>query len=908
MKNIFSAVGVTTAMAIFSASSVADEDRRMQVNQDSMRDADAIVKGYEEGKTILFDLSSEELKEEKKALMSALSGMVIGDQKMVYLKKGPQGSQFLVLEKQMRTEKQTRAVEKFENAQQPSTRTRRSVSTRAATPPLDESGTLKPRVNTVTLRKDNISCMLPRYTGVTAGSNLLSLWRQQQALPLTSVDSDYCDGEADMELNYQIDMFGSKVVKKEVNGRLISTEAGKYFVVTVSPDAQAGSGWHIADDLQRQRDFSTSIGAGIPGAARGESLGPLVNRYQFWIRKPADTEVQLVEKFPANKERQVSINETRGVVAGITGTVTGMRNVNNAVGGSSSNTSGSSSSNTNGSASSNSNGTSIGTTNGTSSGSSHETNTSTAVTTGEKSSTTVTNGSKDTNTNGSSNSTTTGTNVTNGNSNSNSNSNSSTNANNSSNTTAATTNNSTTGQVTSQLAGAIQQSNNRTLSYTGTEYTIENKSSTKIAKWIWALRIEDDRERICDFLVKKDLNTCFYTMPLLDSGWIINANKFSSATHANFVPAFQAVFKAAPKFAKTSTFEFGASVELASFVGATQPAWSPQLLGTSGNVVPGVDGMPAVISSLMPDIQRFSADLKTGPVQSVTESFTVDWDQPYFSPEANIRLQVISTPVGGVPETFNTLCLSANFNANTNANVNAGQVVADARTAAQAAVSAAGIADNALAQAIAAEAVVLAMLQANDTTANRIAYSEAAAVTAARRTQKTAADVAVVRAGTAVRVAEERAVLSNAKVPTATFEQCNSKKEQVWGYDAEEKLFKSRAVKGGEYCLAYPNLDGRLNGDDTLVVTPERNAVEIWPCSGLDNRQKWILQDDGYLRTYTGTYSKLLGYGVELQKAKDRYGDLIVQDGKYVIERLPHTGMTHEGNLQKKIQAFPVQF
>ena len=908
MKNIFSAVGVTTAMAICSASSFADEDRRMQVDQDSLRDTDVIVKGYEEGKTILFDLSSEELKEEKKAVMSTLSGMVIGDQKMVYLKKGPQGSQFLVLEKQMRAEKQARAIEKFENAQQPSTRTRRSVSTRAATPPLDESGTLKPRVNTVTLRKDNISCMLPRYTGVTAGSNLLSSWRQQQALPLTSTDHDYCDGEADMELNYQIDMFGSKVVKKEVNGRLISTEAGKYFVVTVSPDAQAGSGWHIADDLQRNRDFSTAIGAGIPGTARGESLGPLVNRYQFWIRKPADSEVQLVEKFPANKDRQVSINETRGVVAGITGTITGLRSINNAVGGSNSNTNGSSSSNTNGSASSNTNGNSIGTTTGTSNSATHETSNSTAVTTGEKSSTTVTNGSKDSNTSGSSSSTTTGTNVVNGNSSTNSNNNSSTNANNSSNTTAATTNNSTTGQVTSQLAGAIQQSNNRTLSYTGTEYTIENKSSTKIAKWIWALRIEDDRERICDFLVKKDLNTCFYTMPLLDSGWIINANKFTSATYANFVPAFQAVFKAAPKFAKTSTFEFGASVELASFVGATQPAWSPQLLGTAGNLVPGVDGIPAVISSLMPDIQRFSADLKTGPVQSVTESFTVDWDQPYFAPEANIRLQVISQPVSGVPETLNTLCLSANFNANTNANVNAGQILADTQAEARDAVSAAGLANDALAQAISAESVALAALQSKDTPANLAAYNTAVATTASRRTQKTAADAAVVRANTAVRVAEERAVLSNAKVPTATFETCNNKKEQVWGYDAEEKLFKSRAVKGAEYCLAYPNLDQRLANDDTLVATPERNSVEIWPCSGLDNRQKWVLQDDGYLRTYTGTYPKLLGYGVETRNAKDRYGDLILRNGNYVVERLPHTGMTREGNLQKKIQAFPVQF
>lgn len=814
MTNMFSAIGVTAAMAICSAGSFASEDRRMQVDQSSLLDSSEVINGYNQGKIILFDLSSEEQKEEKKALMSALSGMVVGDHKMVYLKKGEQGTQFLVLEKKTRPEKMERALEKFENP--PPVRASRSKRSLTAQ---DEPG-VKPRVNTVTLRKDDISCMLPRYTGLAPLSNLQELWRQQETLPLVSTEHNLCDDEASMELNYQIDMFGSKIVTKVVDGRRVSTEAGKFFVVTVSPDAQAGSGWHIVDDLKRSRDFLSEIAPAIPGKVRSESLGPIVNRYQFWIRKPADSEVRLVEQFPSNKERMVNISETRGINAGITGSIKGTLGIDNQVG------------------------------------------TSNSTTTGKEPSTTI----------------------------------------------GGSTNTSLSGEVESQLEGEIQQSNSRSLSYTGTEYTIENKSSTKMAKWVWNLKLEDDRERICDYLVKKDLNTCFYTLPLLDSGWIINASKFSSASHANFVPAFQAVFKAAPKFAKTSTFEFGASVELATFVGSTQPAWTPELLAKPGNLVPGITGVPTVISSLMPNILKFSADLKTGPVQSVTESFTVDWDQPYFAPEANLRLQVISPPVSGTPETYDTLCLSANFNANTNTSNAAAAQLANARAEAQAAAAALSNADSALTQAIADEAAALTALRESTTDATRAAYNQAMMATAQRRTEKAAAESAVERANVAVTVAAERAGQATAQVATATFEKCSSKKEQVWGYEAEEKLFKSRAVKGAEYCLAYPNLDRRLSNDDTLISTPERNAVEIWPCSGLDNRQKWLLQSDGYLRSYATSDSKFLSYGVEIRNAKDKYGAILIENGQYVLERLPHTGMSPNGTLQKKIQAFPAQY
>jgi hypothetical protein len=747
-------------------------------------------------------------------------------------------------------------------------------------PGLDSSQKIASRVNTVTLRKDDVSCQLPRYTGLAEGIDLANSWRTLAETPLlATADAEYCDGDASLELNYQIDMFGSKIVKKVIEGREVSSQAGKYVVVTVSPEAQAGAGWHITDDLQRRRDVNLAL-PGTAAKVRAESIGPFANNYQFWVKKPSDPDVTLVEKFPANKERGVAFNETRSLTAGVTGTIAGKMGFNNTNGSSTSNTNGSSTSNTNGSSTSNTTGVSNSNTTGTSQ--STEKGKDTTETTG--SSTSNTTGSSSSNTTGSSNSNTTGSSNSNG----------------------------ISGEVSSQLEGAIQQTNSRTLTYTGTEYTIENKSSANIAKWSWDLKLEDDAERICDYLVKRDTNTCLFTLPLLDTGWIINTNKFSAASYANFVPAFQAVFKAKPNLSKTSTFEIGASVKLASFVGTARPSWSPKLLDKNVQLVPGIDGYPDV-AKLSPDVLKFAADVRTGAVQSVTESFTVDWEQPYFAPEANIRLQVVSAPVAGTPETNATLCLSANFDAQTAANLKAIDTLNTINAEGKAAMAAATAAAQALTVAQATEAAALAEYQRLNTTPAYQAYLAANRVTATATTAKTAADEAVRRAGLADKVAVERAASAQARVQTATFETCVAgKKEQVWGYDAEEKLLKSRAVKGMEYCLAYQNLDRRLSTDDAFNTSPERNAVEILPCTGLDNRQKWVLQSDGYLGTYTGADRKFLSFDVEVAVRRDKYGDPVIVNGQQATRRVPHTGMSADSNspknpVVKKIQALPAQ-
>src|SRR5450830_314312 len=761
------------------------------------------------------------------------------------------------------------------------------------------------RVNTVTLRKDDISCALPRYTGLSEGVALGTAWRTlSETSLLASADVNYCDSdEASLELNYQIDMFGSKIVKKVIEGREISSEAGKYVVVTVSPEAQAGAGWHIADDIKRNRDFSTAIPNTL-GKVRAESVGPFVNRYQFWVSKPSDTEVSLVEKFPANKDRMVGITETRNITVGITGTISGKLGFNNSIGGSTSNTAGTNTSDTIGTNTSNTIGTNTSNTIGTNTGTQTSSGPAGALT-----GTQITAGTSNSNTTGGSTSNTTGgsaSNTTGGSA-------STTVGGSTSNTIATNFNGSTNGEVASQLQGEIQQMNSRTLTYTGTEYTIDNKSSAKMAKWVWDLKLEDDAERMCDYLVKRDLNTCLFTLPLLDTGWLVNTSKFSAASHANFVPTFQAVFKAPPKFAKISTFVLGASVQLASLIGSAQPSWSPNLLEkTSAKLVPGIDGYLDV-TGLAPDVLKFSADVRTGAVQSVTESFTVDWDQPYFAPEANIRLQVVSAPVVGVPETNNTLCLSANFDANTAANIKAMDTLDTVNAEGRAAVAAANAAALALTAAVDAEAAALTEYHRVNGDANSSEYKAYLAADEARLkayAAKTAADEAARRAGVADKVAADRAGLAAARVQTATLETCvANKKEQVWGYDAEEKLLKSRAVKGAEYCLAYQNLDHRLTLEDKFNTTPELNAVEILPCSGLDNRQKWVLQTDGYLGTYTGADQKFLNYDVEVTTVKDKYGEPVIKDGHYVSRRIPHTGMSKDsGDTRKKIQALPAAF
>ena len=116
MRNLSSITGLMVAMMMFSGSSFAEQGSRVQVDRESLQNTKEIIQKYNDGKVLVFDLSEEDQKDEKKALMSEISGMVIGDTKVVYAKKGLRGTQFLVLEKQMRQDKLARALEKFEAA------------------------------------------------------------------------------------------------------------------------------------------------------------------------------------------------------------------------------------------------------------------------------------------------------------------------------------------------------------------------------------------------------------------------------------------------------------------------------------------------------------------------------------------------------------------------------------------------------------------------------------------------------------------------------------------------------------------------------------------------------------------------------------------------------------------------
>jgi hypothetical protein len=641
----------------------------LEVGAEALRDRGALEVQYHAGRTLFFDFSVDDQKAEKKMLMNVLGGMTMGDNKTVYVRKGPEGSRYLVLDKNMRFDRRSRALAKFDREDDGAPKARR-----ARTALTEDTPAYRPRTNTVTLRKSDISCNLPRYTGIDqSNGGTDETLRQMQPLPLITGERNFCADDPDMELNFQIDMFGSKPVTSVVDGRRVTTEAGKFVVVTVSPEAQAGAGWHITNDMQRYRDFSVPI-PGLKGRARAESVGPFANRYEFWVRKPGDAGVQLVGSFPPNTAKKVDINEERVLDTGMTGMIGGKLTAGGSAGG---------------------------TTPGTGTGS--------------------VNGGV---------------------------------------------------EAYGQLTGSMLQRNTRKLSYQGSEYTIENKTSSRQARWSWDMRLASDEARICDYLNKRDMQTCLFTLPLMDTGWIVNTANFSAATYANFVPAFQATFKAAPGYANASSeFELGSSVTLASFLAAARPSWSQALLESPGNLIPGLDGLVTVVSGLMPNILKFTAEVASGEPQSATESFTVDWSQPQFEPEQNIRLQV-TTPTNE-PEFRRATCLNAN--------------------------------------------------------------------------------------------AETRAV---------TLETCTPGRAQTWGYDAEEKLFKSRAVPGEQTCLAYPNMNHDLTSNDDLYI--DRNNLVLMPCSGLDHRQKWLLETDGrLLNAHSYVYKALGGYVGTIDGERRRISGMI---------------------------------
>lgn len=316
---------------------------------------------------------------------------------------------------------------------------------------------------------------------------------------------DYCNGKAFLELNYKIDMGGSKATMKEdpKTGMLVKTENAKYIIFTVSPEEEGGTGWHLTENISQELNRAEFL------RSKRDFLGPFANKYNFWIiDKNVSDQIKLVKTFPQNTNPGSSISQSQGMIFGISGGVSGgvmgpspIVNVN--------------------------------------------------------------------------------------------------------------------------LGASIQVSTSRNISYNTHEYTIENVSYNNTAKWLWDAKVN---EKICDYLTKKDLNSCHFTEASWKKNWAANKTKFSAISHKSFTPSFQAVYKTSKNNENESVFEIGTNVE------------TGVILGKKINL-----GLLNYVN-IRPDNYVTS---------NIVENISVDWGSPIFSSELSVRLQSTSN-------LYSSKCLAIN--------------------------------------------------------------------------------------------------------------------------------------------------------------------------------------------------------------------------------------------------------
>lgn len=320
---------------------------------------------------------------------------------------------------------------------------------------------------------------------------------------------DYCINNAFLELNYKVDLSGSKFTMKEdpKTGQLIKTENAKYLMFSVSPDEEGGTGWHLADDINQGFNRNEFL------RSKRDFVGPYANKYSFWVNELTSTnDVKLAKTFPQNTNPGTTITQSHGTTIGLSGNILG--GIMN-----------------------------------------HNPNANVS------------------------------------------------------------------------LGASIQISNLRNVSYNTYEYTIENVSYNNKAKWMWDSKVND---KICDYLTRKDFNTCHFTEAAWQKSWSANKGKFSAISHKSFTPSFQAVFKTSKQNQGQSIFELGTNVETGVILGRklSLALFHYINIKTNNYITP-----------------------------SVTEQISVDWSSPYFASEINFRLQ-------NTKELYSSKCLIVDSNKN----------------------------------------------------------------------------------------------------------------------------------------------------------------------------------------------------------------------------------------------------
>lgn len=244
---------------------------------------------YEKNKTIIINNEKEENSEKHKIIMEKLGGISFQGN-LIILKKMKEGPKYIVFQETPTKKELNKYLEKLN---------KKSYKTNSTLVRNDTgiSETFEISSATVSLVKKNISCPMKLYSN-------------------DDETKDYCDRNASLELNYKIDMSGSKATMKEdpKTGLMIKTDNAKYILMTVSPEEEGGTGWHIAKEINqgfnRWNVFLT----------KRDFVGPYANKYNFWIKNTTNNrEVHLVETFPQNTNPGASITKTNGMTVGISG-------------------------------------------------------------------------------------------------------------------------------------------------------------------------------------------------------------------------------------------------------------------------------------------------------------------------------------------------------------------------------------------------------------------------------------------------------------------------------------------------------------------------------------------------------------------------------------------------------------
>ncbi|APJ04201.1 leukocidin family pore-forming toxin [Silvanigrella aquatica] len=250
-----------------------------------------IFEKYDENKVIIFDLRNNSNSEKLMSIMGQLGGVQISGN-YVIIKKTIEGAKYIVLQDANTNEELNNILRLNENKNYDE----KKIGTK-------KFNTAKNFMNgnavNIALIRRNLKCPMRIY--YDNGYNNTR---------------DYCNSNAFLELNYKIDMSGSKELLKvdDKTGDVTRTENGKYVMITVSPLEEGGTGWHLAEELGQGYNWWQSW------ANRREFVGPFANKYEFWIKHlTPENKASLIESFPQNTNPESIVVESHGMTVGLSG-------------------------------------------------------------------------------------------------------------------------------------------------------------------------------------------------------------------------------------------------------------------------------------------------------------------------------------------------------------------------------------------------------------------------------------------------------------------------------------------------------------------------------------------------------------------------------------------------------------